>query len=197
MISCIYAKEDEKIPCVVNSISVDVNNKLQVQNSSDKGSALIIRTGNWTRRLNLTLTIRDDLKLIIENTKNSDGTNGKKVSIGCNDSPNFLTELEKKMDFNGRFLANKLKQFLVSFLVFDMDEESEKTIDLTRTIMENFAEKTKVDEIKAKLINMVVDDISFNTDETTNVTTLNISGSFKFFGKFAESDFLQKVVGDK
>lgn len=197
LISCIYVEDGEKIPCIITSISVGVNNKLQVQNSSNKSESLIIRTGNWYRKISFSAVIRDDLELCIDVVDNNDGTKNKKITVKCNESSSFLVELKNRIELSKNFTDNKLKQFLTSLMVFDLDENPDKTIDLTRTVLKNFGKDATYEEVDAKLIDIVVDDMQISTDVSSNISTINVSGSFRFFGKFKESDFLKEVVGDK
>lgn len=222
MLNCIIIKDKEngttEIPCVFSKVEVASSNKLQLSPSLNKKDTLILRTGNWSRRITVAASFRDDMELGFEYVENKNADESvSKIPVGLsmtantdkNNTSNFLTDLKTKLSVDNKFLENYRKQFVVELVGIDFEEESDvagKTIDLFRTLLENFgeehqlslgsssAEKNFAKKISSKKISVVVDDIHMTTDVSNNITTLSMNGSFRFYSNFKSSDFIGQVI---
>ena len=200
-----FEKTDSLIPCILTRVDVMTSNKLQVNNSVDKKTALINRTGCWTIRINISVDVRDDIiikekysKIKNENNEYIEIMLGYEISANESGPGNdFLKDIIKKIELDSKLLENKNSKLTLHFHGAEYDNNYTDTefSDLMKTLFENFGAKSSIlNKLESRFLKITVDSIDSSTDNSSNISSINISGSFVFLGKFTESDFIKNVV---
>lgn len=161
------------IQCFIENISVDIANNLQIHNSQNKKDSVILRTGNWSRSISMTIKTRDDL-LVHYKERELYGLGLKTIK--------FYIDSFDKVKKTGE--ENK-----ISFeLVKNLEDKTEFDVDLFNNfIFEHLT--ANASENKPFLIRelpIFLDEISYSVDANTNFLNISLIGSFQFLSKVTD-----------
>lgn len=186
----LITEKTTKHHCIIKSIKFFSNNKLQINNSSNKKDATIIRTGAWDRGISLVMSVRDDIHVSSLTGDESGATNDEAS----------LVELKIKIDNLKAILKNDgTKKRKIGMNILSKNEtnaEDFKLLSLLRIMNDNFASEVIIDDVKYKKIELNIDSISYRTDVSNNITDITVTGTFFFRGKFSSSSFSEVVLKD-